>query len=341
MYAINKARTTVLTMLTLLFSVNTWAEEPWILRMASWGPPKHYLSESRIAWIEAVNKRAAGRITVVDYPSGQLYGPKDMHRAVARGLIDMGVILQPRLMATVPLLQGVYLPFAFDSMEQASKAYSGESLAIIEQAMQDKSMKLIFPSFSGGVHVFSHQGNVTSVSDLQNLRVLATSPMVTRILHSLDAAPDTSIPQSEQYMALKRGVADALLNGIVTGYFQRNHEVAPFLTITNMSFPTTLTTINLDVWQSLPADIQQIMLEEGEKQKRFSLAKSAAMERYFEAQIIKEGGQVAPLNASTRAQIKQISQQAWLDWANATGPQARRLLELNLPLASTANNQSE
>ena len=319
----------------LLIPTFAQAESPRVLRLASWGPPKHYLSQSRNAWIEAVNERAAGRIQIIEYPGGQLYGPKDMHRAVARGLIDMGVILQPRLMATVPLLQGVYLPFAYDTMEQASNAYTGESLAIIQQAMQEKNLQLVYPAFSGGVQVFSAQGGIDGIADIKNLRVLATSPMVTDLLHKLEAAPDTSIPQSEQYMALKRGVADAMLNAIVTGYFQRNHEVAPFVTVTDMSFPTVLMTVNLDVWNSLPEDIQQIMLEEGEKQKAYSLGASAAMEAHFKQVISENGGKVSALPAGTRSLIQQASQQVWQEWAQRNGPQAQRLLELNLPQPAT------
>ncbi|WP_255052025.1 TRAP transporter substrate-binding protein [Marisediminitalea aggregata] len=273
------------------------AESPRVLRLASWGPPKHYLSQSRNAWIEAVNERAAGRIQIIEYPGGQLYGPKDMH---------------------------------------AANAYAGESLAIIQQAMQEKNLQLVYPAFSGGVQVFSAQGSIDGIADIKNLRVLATSPMVTDLLHKLEAAPDTSIPQSEQYMALKRGVADAMLNAIVTGYFQRNHEVAPFVTVTDMSFPTVLMTVNLDVWNSLPEDIQQIMLEEGEKQKAYSLGASAAMEAHFKKVISENGGKVSALPAGTRSLIQQASQQVWQEWAQRNGPQAQRLLELNLPQPATS-----
>ncbi|NVK57103.1 MAG: TRAP transporter substrate-binding protein DctP [Alteromonadaceae bacterium] len=315
----------------LLLSSSAHAESPKILRIASWGPPQHFLSKSRTAWIDAVNERAGGRIKIIDYPGGQLYGPKDMHRAVSRGLIDMGVILQPRLMATVPLLQGVYLPFAFDSMEQAANAYDGESLAIIDQAMRDKNLQLIYPSFSGGVDIFSSQGTIDSPADMKNLRILATSPMFTDLLLRLQAAPDTSIPQSEQYMALKRGVADATINAIVTGYFQRNHEVAPYVTKANMSFPTVLLTINLDVWNALPEDIQAIMMEEGEKQKAYSLAASAAMEAHFTNAIAEQGGIFKAMPAATRKQIQAVSSDVWHAWAEQNGPAAQRLLELNLP----------
>ncbi|WP_026377360.1 TRAP transporter substrate-binding protein [Aestuariibacter salexigens] len=301
-------------------------------RLASWGPPQHFSSQSRRAWVKAVNERSGGRIEIIEYPSGQLYGPKNMHRAIARGLVDIGVILQPRLMATVPLLQGVYLPFAFDTLEQAAAAYSGESLEVITQAMQEKNLQLVYPTFAGSVNIFSSQGTINTVEDMQNLRVLATSPMFTEILHKLHAAPDTSIPQSEQYMALKRGVADALLNGIVTGYFQRNHEVAPYVTMANMSFPSILLTVNLDVWNALPEDIQAIMIEEGEKQKAYTLSAANKMEAHFKQVIAENGGKIETMPEQTRREIQQLSQQVWRDWASRNGPKAERLLELNLAL---------
>ena len=76
------------------------------LTFASWGPGKHYIAEARSAWVSTINKKFKGRLNIVEYPSGQLYGPKEMHRALAKGVVDMGVILQPRIMALIPMMQG-------------------------------------------------------------------------------------------------------------------------------------------------------------------------------------------------------------------------------------------
>lgn len=300
------------------------------LKLASWGPPKHYVAQTTTSWIAEVNELAKEKINIVEYPGGQLYGPKEMHTAVAKGNVDIGVVLQPRAMAMVPLLQGVYLPFAFDSVKDAAAAYQGESREIIERALEKKRMKLIYANFTGGVQVYSSKANIESIDDFKSLRVLSTSPMMTEIMAKLGSSPDTSIPQTEQYMALKRGVADASLNSIVGGFFQKTHEVAAQVSLMDMSFPTILITMNLKKWNKLPEDVQKIMLDAGKKKEAEVLAVSQGWDQKFTGALTEAGATVKPLPAETRKKIQAASRGIWEKWAKDLGPDAERLLALNL-----------
>lgn len=313
----------------ILASATAMAEEIEI-KLASWGPPSHFVAQARADWIEEVNEAAAGKIRIIEYPGGQLYDDKDMHNAVARGHVDIGVLLSPRVMGMVPMLQGVYLPFAFDSLEHVAEVYQGESLAIIEDALEQRRMKLIYTSFVDGVQIYSSNGNIETVEDFENLRVLSTSPMGTNIFSRLGASPDSSIPQIEQYMALRLGVADASLNSIVNGYFQQTHEVAPHLTRINLSFPTIMVAMNLNKWESLPEDVQEIMLSAGERMQARSLQEAMAWEAKFLADSAEDGAIVTEFPASEMERVREISHGVWQEWADANGPEAQRLLELSL-----------
>lgn len=312
-----------------LFPLNAIAEE-MVLKLASWGPPKHYVFEARVNWIKEVNTALAGKIKIVEYPGGQLFGPKEMHKAVAKGQVDLGVVLQPAMLAMVPMLQGVYLPFAFDNVESAAKAYSGESLKIIEKAMEEKRIKLVYTSYTDGVQIYSNKGIIDSVDDFKGLRILSTSPIFSEIMAKLGAAPDTSIPQTEQYMALKRKVSDANANSIVGGYFQRSHEVAPHVTKMDCSFATILVCMNTKKWDSLPEEAKKAMTEIGKKYEQVTLASAKGWEQKFTAEMKKEGADVAIMPKAERDKIKAISKTVWAKWADDNGPDAKRLLELNL-----------
>lgn len=300
-----------------------------VLKLASWGPPKHYAAEARMNWIKEVNAACEGKIKIVDYPGGQLFGPKEMHKAVAKGQVDIGVVLQPAMLAMVPMLQGVYLPFAFDNVEQVSKAYSGESLAIIEKAMEKKRMKLLFTSYTDGVQIYSNKKNIQTIEEFKGLRILSTSPIFAEIMAKLGAAPDTSIPQTEQYMALKRKVSDANANSVVGGYFQRSHEVAPFVTKMDISFAAILTCMNSKKWATLPEDVQKALVEIGKKYEKVTLAAAQGWEAKFLGEMKKEGATVTVLSDVERDKIKEVSKTVWKEWAEKNGSDAKRLLELN------------
>jgi TRAP-type C4-dicarboxylate transport system substrate-binding protein len=234
------------------------------------------------------------------------------------------------MMAMVPLLQGVYLPFAFENVDQLTKAYDGESLAIIDKALAKKHVKLIFPMYLDAVNIFSNKASITKIEDFKGLRVLSTSPMFSEILAALGAAPDTSIPQTEQYMALKRSVSDSMAQSIVGGYFQKSYEVAPYITKINMSYPTTLTCMNLKVWNKLPKDVQEVMITAGKKQSAYTLAASKGWEQKFTGALSQAGATVTTIAPEEREKIKAVAKPIWEKWAKENGKDAQRLLELNL-----------
>lgn len=303
-----------------------------VLKLASWGPKSHYVAEARDAWIKTVNEAAEGKVEIVDYPGGQLYGPGDMHRAVARGGADLGVVLQPAMLGMIPMLQGVYLPFAFDSVDEIAAVYEGESLEIIEKELEKRNLKLVYASFLDGTQMFSNKGNIETIEDFQGLRVLSTSPMFSRIISRMGAAPDTSIPQNEQYMALKRGVADAMANSTVGGYFQRSHEVAPYYTKMDMSYAVILVCANLRTWNRLPEDARAVMVEEGRKAGLKTLAVGKGWEKKFIGEMKKEDATVAVMADEQRDKIKEIARPVWIEWAQEHGDTAKRLLKLSLDM---------
>jgi len=318
--------------ITMLWIPGSAGAKEQVLKLASWGPKSHYVAVARDAWIELVNEKLAGKVQIKDYPGGQLYGPGDMHRAVARGSADLGVVLQPAMLGMVPMLQGAYLPFAFDSMEEIAEVYTGESLEIIEKELEKRNLKLVYVSFLDGIQVFSNKGNLKTIEDFQGLRILSASPMFARIMTELGAAPDTSIPQDEQYMALRRGVADANANSTVGGYFQRSHEVAPYYTKVDIGYGLILVCANLKTWNKLPEDARQFMIEEGRKAGMQTLQVGKGWEQKFMGEMKKEGATIAVFPEEERDKIKEIARPVWIEWARENGDTAKRLLKLALDM---------
>lgn len=168
------------------------------------------------------------------------------------------------------------------------------------------------------------------MDDLKGLRLLTISPIISKVFHAMGAAPDTSIPYTEQYMALKRGIADATAAPITSGFFRKTHEVAKYITQMSMSFPVVFVVINKKVWNGLPADVQQLMLEEGKKAEAYTVASAKGWLKKFTGLIQKKGAVVTTLPKAERDKIKKVSQKLWQDWAKKTGGDAQRLLELNV-----------
>lgn len=300
------------------------------IKLASWGPATHPVFVQRGEWIKEVNTALAGQYKIVEYPGGQLYGPKDMHMALAKGSVDMGVLLQPSMLGMVPMLTGAYLPFGLNTLDEVAAAYSGESLEIVSKALEKKRIKLIYTSYLNPVQIYSNKRNLTSVDDFKGMRVLSKSPMVTEIFANLGAAPDASIPQTEMYMALKRGVSEASLQGIVGGYFNKVYEVAPYISKVNVSFPVVFVGMNTKKWDKLPKEAQDTIMNLGKKYSAITLAYAKGLGAKIEGALKQAGASVTEFPAEERAKITAVAKKSYEKWAEKNGPDAKRLLELNL-----------
>ena len=70
---------------------------------------------------------------------------------------------------------------------------------------------------------------------------------------------------AEVYIALERGILDAAVTGANPGLSQRWYEVVDYLNGPLYSFNSTTNVVNANVWNRIPSDLQQILIEEGAK----------------------------------------------------------------------------
>ena len=96
---------------------------------------------------------------------------------------------------------------------------------------------------------------------------------------------------AEVYTALERGILEAGVTGANAGLSQRWYEVINYINGPLYSFNSTINAINGDVWDSIPWDLQQILLEEGAKYELEALRLSAiqnltGLQRNIEAGLV-------------------------------------------------------
>src|SRR5690606_1893121 len=101
-------------------------------------------------------------------------------------------------------------------------------------------------------------------------------------IRAMGATP-TPLEWAEVYSGLSQGVVDAAEAPLSTIYGAKLHEVARHLTLTGHFRAITGMIIGEAYWQTLPADIQQILLETArEAGERATKLVLAAEERWLE-----------------------------------------------------------
>ena len=145
---------------------------------------------------------------------------------------------------------------------------------------------------------------VKTMDDWKGLMVHSISPIVASFVETIGGAP-VAMPFPEIYSALDKGTVDASMFA-TTGMIAFNvHEVASHVTLCYPIPAAISVTMNLDVWKSLPKDIQDILVEEGLKAQRETNARFVSMGKENPGILAAGGMEVYVLPAAEREKWRQ------------------------------------
>lgn len=210
---------------------------------------------------EKLYERTNGQYQIKVYPGEALAKIPEYLDAVRTGAVEMcsvglGIFagLDPGL-AEIPML--------YDNV-RANAAAVRPSLELYNQILMGKLNQMAVAGYTTGAQELISTKPVKTLEEWDGLLVGATNPESAALTTSLGGSP-VVIPWTECYSALEKGVVDAVLTSmrwtIVSGLSDVSSHVTLFY-----STPTFNTyTINLDTWNEMPKDVQDILLEEAWK----------------------------------------------------------------------------
>ena len=100
--------------------------------------------------------------------------------------------------------------------------------------------------------------------DFEGMKVRAFGTAIGDWISGMGADPQF-VAFAEVYTALERGILDAGVTGATPAFGQRWYEVTEYMNGPLPNWATSPNVINKNTWDGLPADIQQIVIEEGAK----------------------------------------------------------------------------
>jgi C4-dicarboxylate-binding protein DctP len=126
---------------------------------------------------------------------------------------------------------------------------------------------------------------------------------------------------AEVYTALERGILGAGVTGGDAGFGQRWYEVADYITGPLVSWPANDMVMNKDIWESLPADLQAIVLEEAAKAEMEMLRLGAIQNEVGLLKNVEKGGmEYHEFSSELRAQSdKAVIEEVIPNWADRVG----------------------
>jgi len=245
----------------MLTANSVLAEKTYRLRLAeTWGPNFPIFGDTTKNLAAMVKKMSNGRLSITIDSANKhkaAFGVFDMVKA---GQYDMGHSASYYWKGKDPnTLYFTTMPFGMTAPEQYAWFYYGGGMELM-QKVYGKHGVLSFPGGNTGNQMGGwFQKEINSVADLAGLKMRIPG-FAGEVLAKLGAKP-TNIPPGELYTALDRRTIDALeWVGPSLDLRMGFHKIAPYY-YTGWHEPATELQflVNKKKWNSLPADLQEIL----------------------------------------------------------------------------------
>ena len=225
------------------------AGEPVTITFGSYGSSSMPPAMGHEDAIDYISETSGGTITVDFIPDGVLGGESDMMQQVMDGTIQATECSASSLNLYTTLSECFQLPFLITDYETEQAALSSDAAqAIYDQIEKDLGLKIIGFSENGMRHFANNVRPITCVDDLSGL--------ITR----LGASPMT-VGYNDVYSALQNKVVDGEEINITSIYALKHYEQLKYISEIGMYPYPAFVVFNLDFWNSLTAEQQQIITD--------------------------------------------------------------------------------
>jgi len=240
---------------------STTAAPKMTLRLTIPNPPGDELTVNCEEFAAAVAKRTNGQYIVRVFPGETQIKLPETYDAVRTGAAEMALIgigifegMDPRL---------AELPFTVNNIRaNEAAAWPFAQLCSTEVHEKKLNMKVIACYATGGQELWSTKP-VKTLEDWKGLLCGASNPESSAVITGLGGS-SVPISWTDFYTALQKKTVDACLNSIRGSIVFKIPDVAKYLTLCYSTGTYLAYHINLDTWNKLPKDIQQIIFDEAQ-----------------------------------------------------------------------------
>lgn len=215
-------------------------------------------------YIDRVMERSNGQLEleITSFPELGISGT-DMLDLLADGTIEFTELPGNFVGGSWPFIEIAELYGLFPDSETQNKIFA---------AVREDEIRIIRDRFGGEVIFYDYYPDqffyskkpLNSLSDFEGLKTRAHSVPLADLINGLGAEAQF-VTFADVYPSLERGILDAGVTGSGPGYGQRWYEVTKYIVGPLSTHPHNAVVMNSDIWNSLPAHLQDILKEEGAK----------------------------------------------------------------------------
>lgn len=267
--------------------------------------PGHSLYVAAEDFAKLVEERTEGKVKIATFPSSSLGTAREMMEQAAMGTLDITFAGTSDWASALNIPElGVYdLPFLYADLDVQHKLINEILVKDISERMEATPVRLLHVFSNGIRNPLIKTKPITSLADIKDMKMRTPeNPLFVDTWTALGATVVTS-PWAEVYTVVQQGVADACEADAVGMINMNLQEVGNYYSKIGHMGSVYVAAINSDVWDTIPEDLQQIIMECGQESTKAQVEKRKADDALAEEQLMEAGVEINDITEENRGEM--------------------------------------
>lgn len=240
----------------------------YTLKLADSFPVGHPISEGGAKYfMQRATELTDGRLEFDYFPAEQMGTAEGLIDLVQSGVVEIGMVSPAYIPAKLPLSGVGELPGLVSTSRVGSRAahrLMREGGILYREEFAPRDIRPLTVGLIPAYEVMTSEVLVRTPDDVGGLQLRSAGGTIDRTVEGIGATP-VSMPVTELYQAISRGTVDGTMLAPISAIPYRLGEVLGHSTLgAQLGSFTTTYSVSERIYQQLPADIQEALLQAGE-----------------------------------------------------------------------------
>jgi TRAP-type C4-dicarboxylate transport system substrate-binding protein len=287
------------------------SQQTYILRMSTQLADSSPMVAGFRAWGEAVNQRTNGRMNIEVYTAAVLGSDEDVIEQALQG-VNIAVLTDGGRMANYVKDIGIVgMAYIANDYEELTKITETATFKSLDNDLVKEGIRILSYNWYDGPRNFYTNKIINTPADLNGVRIRTPGAAVwSRSVASLGATP-VAMGWNDSFDALENNLIDGVEVQSTSAFPAKMYEVTRFITKTEHFQLANFIMVGEKWFSTLPAEYQQILIEECKKASVENARQILSVAADFERQMVANGMRInqidkAPFVASANKAYEEL-----------------------------------
>lgn len=298
------------------------AEFNWNLANAY--PASEFQSQAMQMFADKMREVTNGELDITTHHGGSLFANPVVLESTRNGLVEMGAELMTNLGRENPLWELDGIPFLVTSYADAKVLWDVTREPLTTE-LAKSGVRLLYavPWPSQG---FFFDREINSLADVKGLSMRAYNPSTTRLAELMGAVP-TTVQITEMQQAFATGLISSFNTAPTSGVVYKAWEYTDHYYKTDAWLPKLMVFVREDVYQTLPAEMQQQVQDVAKEVEAWGWAQSEAKVTEAEKILADHGMSVVKPSAELAEELNEVGETMVKDWIAKAGDAGKAAID--------------